>query len=142
MAVKRNREHEKVRMRTLRNARRTAGLCGMCGEAAIVGRSRCQVCRTKQERSRLVSTYGAQAADARSAADSCALCFKSFDLCIDHDHRTGVFRGILCRPCNRALGLLKDSPEILERALPYLRGGGQAQCQAVSSPMRDRPSSA
>ncbi len=40
--------------------------------------------------------------------------------CVDHDHQTGFVRGLLCRDCNAALGLFKDSQEILERAIGYL----------------------
>ena len=39
---------------------------------------------------------------------------------IDHCHVTGSVRGVLCRRCNAALGLFRDSPEVLERALAYL----------------------
>lgn len=39
---------------------------------------------------------------------------------IDHSHVTGSVRGVLCRRCNTALGLLEDSPANLERALEYL----------------------
>jgi hypothetical protein len=39
---------------------------------------------------------------------------------VDHCHITGVIRGLLCTACNRALGLFKDSPEILHRAIKYL----------------------
>lgn len=31
----------------------------------------------------------------------------------DHDHKTGIFRFLLCANCNRALGYAKDNPEIL-----------------------------
>jgi Recombination endonuclease VII len=30
-------------------------------------------------------------------------------LCLDHDHKTGKFRGWLCKRCNSAIGLLGDS---------------------------------
>ncbi len=40
---------------------------------------------------------------------------------IDHDHKTGKVRGLLCWSCNSALGLLKDSYELCEKAAEYLR---------------------
>lgn len=39
---------------------------------------------------------------------------------IDHCHVTGSVRGVLCRRCNAALGMLEDSPALVERALEYL----------------------
>ena len=47
--------------------------------------------------------------------------FKSFSFAVDHCHTTGKVRGLLCNTCNRGLGLLKDSPELLQRALKYLK---------------------
>ena len=41
-------------------------------------------------------------------------------LYIDHDHETGKVRGLLCLQCNTALGLLKDNPKVLKKALKYL----------------------
>lgn len=41
-------------------------------------------------------------------------------LCIDHDHRTGEFRGLLCSSCNIGIGKLQDDPEILRSAIEYL----------------------
>lgn len=40
--------------------------------------------------------------------------------CVDHDHGTGRIRGILCHPCNCALGFLADDPRRLARAQDYL----------------------
>lgn len=41
-------------------------------------------------------------------------------LCIDHDHVTKKIRGLLCGNCNKGLGMFKDNPELLSRAIDYL----------------------
>lgn len=40
--------------------------------------------------------------------------------CIDHDHKTGIVRGVLCSKCNSALGLLMDSDSLAYKAYKYL----------------------
>lgn len=54
----------------------------------------------------------------------CALCFKdNVDgrrLAVDHDHTTGKVRGLLCSPCNRAIGFFGDDPRVMERAAIYV----------------------
>ena len=58
----------------------------------------------------------------------CWICKKSNALHIDHDHSccSGAWscgkciRGVLCSNCNTAIGLLKDSQELLEEAKKYL----------------------
>ena len=42
-------------------------------------------------------------------------------LAVDHDHTTGVVRGLLCGRCNRALGLLRDSADVVQSLLNYRR---------------------
>ena len=51
----------------------------------------------------------------------CAICKSSANLHIDHDHGTGLFRGILCSRCNNGLGFLGDNISGIEKALAYLR---------------------
>jgi len=41
-------------------------------------------------------------------------------VCIDHCHETDRIRGILCHPCNCALGLMQDDIERLQKAIAYL----------------------
>lgn len=51
----------------------------------------------------------------------CDICLETVKtLHVDHNHTTGKIRGYLCGSCNRGIGLLKDSPRILESAKTYL----------------------
>jgi len=57
----------------------------------------------------------------------CALCGGTNKdgkrLFVDHDHKTGVVRGLLCKSCNAAIGMLCDRvPDWLNRVTEYLRG--------------------
>lgn len=53
----------------------------------------------------------------------CAICLSNQRLCVDHDHKTGAVRGVLCSTCNAGIGSLRDSPTLLSRAIDYLTGG-------------------
>lgn len=105
---------------------------------------RCTPCRSKhhqkvkhlrakptpeQKRKYLMKSYGLtkdQFDDMLTKQNnSCAICGTT-DLgkpspSIDHCHTTGKVRGLLCNNCNRGLGLLKDSKEIIENAIKYLK---------------------
>lgn len=51
----------------------------------------------------------------------CAICGVIENLLhIDHSHRTGQVRGLLCLACNRGMGLLGDNPLTLMKAAVYL----------------------
>jgi hypothetical protein len=55
----------------------------------------------------------------------CALCGILETMCksklhLDHNHRTGAFRGWLCQKCNMMLGLANDNKNILQAAVQYL----------------------
>ena len=59
--------------------------------------------------------------------NACKICFKPFisnknNTHVDHCHKTGKIRGLLCSNCNTALGLLKDNLESINRAMLYLKG--------------------
>ena len=41
-------------------------------------------------------------------------------LCLDHDHRDGYVRSLLCSNCNKGLGCFQDDPEMLNLAANYL----------------------
>ena len=54
--------------------------------------------------------------------NKCKICRKKPDkvLAIDHCHKTGEVRGLLCKKCNSGIGFLKDNPGFMAEALFYL----------------------
>lgn len=58
----------------------------------------------------------------------CALCVERISIeplkrrtaCLDHDHKTGKVRGLLCIKCNLGLGLIENRPKWAETAKQYL----------------------
>jgi hypothetical protein len=69
-----------------------------------------------------VSTEDERAALAVVQEGCCAICGRDdVELFVDHSYRTGKTRGLLCRQCNTFLGMGKDSPTRLRKALAYLR---------------------
>jgi hypothetical protein len=56
----------------------------------------------------------------------CAICNelpKRPPLQVDHIHKTGKVRGLLCGPCNRAVGLFRENVGIMQRAEIYILKG-------------------
>lgn len=65
---------------------------------------------TKEEHDNLLSKY----------RNICPICLKEEKLVVDHCHKTGKIRGLLCGDCNKGLGFFKDSLVSLDRAKKYL----------------------
>lgn len=59
----------------------------------------------------------------RDQGYSCPICLDIFwkTPAVDHNHKTKERRGLLCKSCNIAIGLLEEDPENLVRAIEYLR---------------------
>ena len=56
----------------------------------------------------------------------CAICGttdtgKRKAFAVDHCHTCGEVRGLLCAPCNTAIGSLKEDLEIMQRAMDYVK---------------------
>lgn len=69
----------------------------------------------------------------RQQAGVCAICKKTEvskvgRLAVDHNHRTGKIRALLCSNCNRGLGCFKDSSELLQAAVIYLKEYHEEVC--------------
>lgn len=61
-----------------------------------------------------------------SQNNQCAICLEPGDnfqkgLFVDHNHSTGKVRSLLCPKCNTAIGLMKESEELLQKAINYLK---------------------
>ena len=75
----------------------------------------------------LIRKYGVTLADYDKMFSAqnglCAVCGKAQDRAfdVDHDHKTGIVRGLLCASCNRMIGHAGDLPETLEAGAAYLR---------------------
>jgi hypothetical protein len=130
---------EKYRNRThidIPNTRR----CGRCGEIKPSSefyrnrnakdglQSSCKDCyRTGEPNRSYKYLYGITFEDKLQLIDKqngkCAICYTELDKnksCVDHDHETGIIRGILCAQCNLMLGLANDSAKTLVSAADYL----------------------
>ncbi|WP_083230265.1 endonuclease VII domain-containing protein [Curtobacterium sp. UCD-KPL2560] len=124
--------------------------CGTCGFTAIkVKKGTRGICRevVRQEKERLRRARGvpprrpaavdashrseqrkisrnpeARAAFIEDHGGACAICGSTNDLRVDHDHKTGAVRGLLCSPCNVGIGWLQDDVALLRQAIGYLSG--------------------
>jgi hypothetical protein len=75
--------------------------------------------RIQKERAEQIKIAG------RPVPPECELCLTPASelkkaLHFDHNHETGKFRGWLCGSCNSALGLAKESPELLNKMIKYI----------------------
>ena len=85
----------------------------------------CRTCRKVNFRKhRLLSTYGIRekqlAHMIEAQGGTCAVCRRRPAEHVDHDHVFDVVRGVLCFPCNAALGQFLDDTPTLHNAIDYL----------------------
>lgn len=67
-----------------------------------------------------LSDYEAMLVSQNNVCEICGLVDDEKRLAIDHDHKTGTVRGLLCQKCNVGLGYFKDNTELLQNAIVYL----------------------
>lgn len=48
-------------------------------------------------------------------------CETNYALAVDHDHKTGNIRGLLCKNCNTAIGMFKEDVDVIMRAIEYIK---------------------
>lgn len=98
------------------------------GRCASHWRAEKQRVRDIAHEKRVVKTYGLEPGQYKLLYDfqggRCAICARatgaSRRLSVDHDHKDGRVRGLLCRPCNSLLGHLRDDVRAAYRIVRYL----------------------
>lgn len=96
-------------------------------------RARRQIASERRYEAHIKHSYGIDLEDYQALWSSqdghCAICQRATGatrrLSVDHDHAIGdgdwrAVRGLLCRPCNKILGHLRDDPEAARRLMSYL----------------------
>ena len=94
---------------------------------------------TKPTEYYLKKNYGltlSQYREMRDAQDGlCAICGKADtsgkNLAVDHCHKTGRVRKLLCWVCNTTIGRYEDDPAILDKAAKYLRDHEQPNTEVI-----------
>jgi len=66
-----------------------------------------------------------KASDGKCAICSKDLIIKRAGCVVDHSHKTGAVRGLLCGQCNTGIGMLKDSIVLTKNATRYLEMNGE-----------------
>jgi hypothetical protein len=89
--------------------------------------SRCKTCKAAAgPAGHLRRKYGITEAERDELITSqkgvCRICLAAPAVQVDHCHKTGRVRGVLCFNCNSGLGLLRDDPDAMYRAADHLEG--------------------
>jgi hypothetical protein len=88
--------------------------------------SQCKVCFEQRQRgTRMIRKYGitpAQWDEMFAQQDGkCAICHRAGPLVVDHCHRGGQVRALLCDRCNRLLGVADDDVDLMLSAAAFLK---------------------
>jgi hypothetical protein len=85
----------------------------------------CKVCRAAQRNPICRGRFRGVISDEdlkklKDTTKQCKICNAETPLVVDHDHKSGTIRGMLCQHCNRGLGHFRDNPALLLEAARYL----------------------
>jgi hypothetical protein len=91
----------------------------------------CRVCRSEYRNANCRGKFRKVISDEallklKAEVKHCVICGVNEKLVVDHDHKTGEVRGLLCNHCNRGLGHFRDDPMLLEFAAQYLYASANA----------------
>ena len=106
----------------LKSSREKTGYTNVCKEC---NRNYKQKWRTTKKehlkKYRALYLYNLSEEQFKNLEQKCYGCGTQTNLVIDHCHSTEEVRGVLCSPCNLALGHIKDNTKTLENLISYLK---------------------
>lgn len=163
----RQRHSKNVAKNKLNPSVRNVDPCPVCGEdnpekfyfraTGRISRALCRSCLSaadhdQRQKSRLKTRFGLTIAEYEGMFEAqggvCAICKqpeiamdntgkRTRALAVDHNHKTGKIRQLLCGTCNYLLGYVKDNADLLQSASEYLKkhegdeANGEATCSKV-----------
>lgn len=135
---RRQKEDPEYRERRTENARKSSSYKGLTGEAKQKYIAKVRKAWLKQSYGLTLEQYDEMYEQQRGL---CKICHQPerrkykngavIRLAVDHDHGTGVVRGLLCADCNKGLGQFKDNVDRLLEAAAYLEAAKLAQDNVV-----------
>jgi hypothetical protein len=112
-------------------------LCSYCSRMKHASqfhkRYKCKLCHNKHERIYARNTrphrkmlsvmrkYNMTEEKYRNLDKACVVCGSKKILQLDHNHKNGKFRGVLCHKCNTALGCVNDDIDLLKKLISYVK---------------------
>jgi len=121
----------KEKQRVWRKSVKAAGRCPSHVEEGLIPGVRCRKCARTNFESNLRASYGLSVEEYAwmelEQSRKCKICLEIpvAGLVVDHNHKTGAVRALLCGPCNRTIGHAEESPERLLAAARYLNAGSR-----------------
>lgn len=120
---KHNRRCRECQNQRTRTWRKTKPFVSQAGKRSLIPKETIRKYRLRAAHGLTVKEYDSMIVNQNNA---CAICHTPFDVsgvfspCVDHDHITGLIRGLLCSHCNLGIGLFEDSPTLLRFAAKYI----------------------
>jgi hypothetical protein len=122
-------KRKKLRISFYQNAANVDGLASMCKPCVLIGKRS----RDLQRYGITVEQYEQMSAD---QGGECAICQKKCPsgkvLAVDHNHKTGNVRALLCVNCNLGLGNFQDNIDLLFNAISYLNSFSDERVMPLS----------